>query len=215
MIDHLALAQLAVVALLAVTPLPTGLLRELLQVRDVLVECRAGDRACGPQAPLLFVRLGLAGEHLAHVAGAGTCRGCAAVDDQLVGQFWIQVCPPVRESRGHLLKSRHGRVDQLGRRPQAVQEQVEEAVQDGARIGHRIPLPCLPVGVDQSSAEGRDGQVTVNAVVQVQLGLIDGLESGEPLGGLSVAAQEGIGGQIVELFVVIGQSEVAARHRGI
>ena len=191
-IDHLALAQLSAVALLAVAPLPAGLLRELLEVHDVFVERLASGRARRAQALLLLVRLRLAGEHLAHVARAGPRGGRAALDDQLVGERRIEVGPAVSERGRHLLESSNGRVDELGRRSQAVQEEVEEAVQDRARIRHRVALPRLPVGVDHAAAKRGDGQVAVDPVVEVQRRVVDCLESGEPLLRLDVPALEGL-----------------------
>ena len=188
-----------------------GLLSDGLEMGHVGIECRAGARTGLAQALAIGFARGLAGQHVAHVASAGAGRRKAAFDDEFRAKGGIEVGAALLEGAGYLLEPGNGRVDELVVGPEPVEEQVEEAVQDGPRVDRWITLPDLPVGVDRAATQGGHDQLAIDLSLWRQS--IGGrLEARQPVHRLGITTMKGVFGQVVEALVVVGQSQATGRH---
>jgi hypothetical protein len=163
--EHLALAQDAGVAVLAQLPAAMGPAAEVVEVGDPPLEVGRGPLAGLPEALARVVVLHVEPDQVPDVAHGALRRVHAPLDDERMGEFWIQV----RDARVHrppgLFEARDRRVHDVRLRAQPVEEQREQAAGDRAGVGERIPLPLLERGEDQAAAEHGPGEIAVDRLV--------------------------------------------------
>ena len=217
--QHLALLEDPRVAVLAQLPAPVGSSEEGLEVRDPAVEMRRGRLRRRAQAFLAARVLDIPPDEVADVARGASRRVGAALDDQRVGEVRVEVRDPGVDGPLDLPQARDRRVDQVGLRAQPMEEQREQAARHGTRVLHRVPLPGLERREDQPPPQDRAREVAVDGVVdreRLPVGgdLADALQPTEVRPGVGLAPPEGVGGQVVEAVVVLGEAVAAGRGRG-
>ncbi len=93
-----------------------------------------------------------------------------------MGEPAVEVGNTLVDGAVGLLEARHGGRDELRLRHEAVQEQAEHAIEDGARVGLWVAAPDLPVGQDLAAPKHRDREVAVDACLCIEPGVADRLE---------------------------------------
>ena len=192
--ERLPLLEHGRVALLSEDPRAVGLVRERAQEGSPSLERLRDRRPGGAQTVLELERRDLVGQELADVAGAALRRGGRPVDDQRVRKRRVQVGAALLQQTGGPGQAGAGGLDEVLIRAQSMQEQREQAVGDGARVGERVAAPASPFRLDQAPAQHRDGKVTVDPLVGGQVRVRQRLESPQVRRHVRIPQLEGVRG---------------------
>ena len=210
-VEVLGLAQDRGVVLLPERPLAGRRGPHLLEeggVRLKRVSCLgAGGSEVGP---MLLGDVGR--QKVAHVARTGTCLVDRPLQDDERHQRWPQVRAAGREVGGDGAQPGRRRRRELALGTQPVEKQDEDAAHPRVEVEVGLAAPDLPGVVDGTLAELGHGEVAVDRLVKRQLVVAEGGESVEPGGGARSIGLDRLGRQVVELVVVLGQTEVRGTH---
>ena len=211
--ERLALAQQARVALLAELPGARRPAGQVLQERAERLQGNGGGLAGRGHASAVGRVGDLAGQQVAHVSRQGPGGAERAAHDERMGHRRLQVGAPVLQGPRGLLQAGDRRRGELGLGPQAVQEQAEQPVGDGVRVGQRVATPVGPVGQDQPPAEDGPDEVAIDRLGGREIRRGHVVQAGQPAHRRRVARLEGPCREVVQPLVIGGQAEAAGGHR--